>query len=66
MKVYVLTSDTYDDYYYYGSEIELFGVFSTKEKAKKQASEMKLDDYDINQVTIDEPKEQLYLGGCTE
>lgn len=64
MKVYVLTSDTYDDNW--GSSIELFGVFSTEEKAKKQASEMKLHYYDIIQVDIDETKEQFYLGGYIE
>ena len=37
MKVYVLTADTFDDYYYYGSEINLFGVFSTEEEAKAKA-----------------------------
>lgn len=66
MKVYVLTADTYDDYYFYGSEIELFGVFSTEEKAKNQASEMKLDYYNIYYVDIDETKKQFYLGGYTE
>lgn len=64
MKVYVLTADTYDEDY--GSNIELFGVFSTKEKAKKQASEMKLNYYDISSVNIDETKEHFYLGGYIE
>lgn len=64
MKVYVLTSDTYDEGY--GSLIELFGVFSNEEKAEKQASKMKLVCYDINQVNIDEEKEQFYLGGYIE
>ena len=66
MKVYVLTADTYDDYYFYGSEIELFGVFSTEEKAKKKASEMGLEYYDIISVNIDETKGQFYLGGYIE
>lgn len=66
MKVYVLTADTYNEYYYYGAEIELFGVFSTEEKAKKQASKMKLDYYDINSVDIDETKVSTYLGGYIE
>lgn len=61
MKVYVLTVDTYDDDW--GSEVELFGVFSSKEKAEKQASEMNLDCYDIYSVDIDETKGSIYLGG---
>lgn len=64
MKVYVLTSDVYDEGY--GSLVELFGVFSTKEKAKKQASEMKLVYYDIIPVDIDETKVSTYLGGYVE
>ena len=64
MKVYVLTADTYDDNW--GSSIELFGVFSTEEKAKKQASKMKLVCYDISYVDIDETKEHFYLGGYIE
>lgn len=63
MKVYVLTADIYG---VYGSYIKLFGVFTTEEKAKKQASEMKLDYYYINSVDIDETKEQFYLGGYIE
>lgn len=64
MKVYVLTTDTRDGSY--GSLVELFGVFSSEEKAEKQASKFKLDFYDINQVYIDETKEQFYLGGYIE
>lgn len=63
MKVYVLTADTWGAY---GSSIELFGVFTTEEKAKKQASKMNLDCYDINPINIDETKEQFYLGGYIE
>lgn len=63
MKVYVLTSDTYDSW---GSSIYLFGVFTTEEKAKKQASKMKLVYYDIHYVDIDETKENFYLGGYIE
>ena len=63
MKVYVLTADTYDSY---GASIELFGVFTTEEKAKKQASEMELDCYDISYIDIDETKERIYLGGYIE
>ena len=61
MKVYVLTADTYEDNY--GSSIELFGVFSTKEKAQKKANEMKLACYDISPVNIDENEEPIALGG---
>ena len=64
MKVYVLTADTC--YSNWGSEIELFGVFSTEEKAKKQANKMELDCYDICQVNIDEIGKQIYLGGYIE
>lgn len=64
MKVYILTADTHIGNW--GSEIELFGVFSTEEKAKKQASEMKLDCYDISPMNIDENKERFYLGGYIE
>lgn len=64
MKVYVLTADTYDDNW--GSSIVLFGVFSTEEKAEKQASKMGLDCYDISRVNIDENVENIYLGGYIE
>lgn len=64
MKVYVLTAETY--YSNWSLGIELFGVFTTEEKAKKQASEMKLDYYDIILVDIDETKERFYLGGYIE
>lgn len=64
MKVYVLTADTYDGGY--GSVIELFGVFSTEEKAKKQANELELDFYAIDQINVDEIGKQIYLGGYIE
>lgn len=64
MKVYVLTADTYYDNW--GSNIELFGVFTTEEKAENQASKMKLYYYDIHSVDIDETKENFYLGGYIE
>ncbi|EHE92322.1 hypothetical protein LLCRE1631_02200 [Lactococcus lactis subsp. lactis CNCM I-1631] len=64
MKVYVLTADTYNEAW--GSEISLFGVFSTKEKAEKQASEMNLDCPDISIVNIDENGISTYLGGYVE
>ena len=64
MKVYALISNTYDGSW--GAEIELFGVFSTEEKAKKQADEMKLDYCDICQIEIDEIRNRIYLGGYIE
>ena len=64
MKVYVLTADTYDEGY--GSWIVLFGVFSTEEKAHKQANEMELVCYDISPMNIDGNEEPSYLGGYIE
>ena len=64
MRVYFLTADTYDGNW--GSSIDLFGVFTTEEKALKQASEMKLDCYDISPINIDENKERFCLGGYIE
>ena len=64
MKVYVLTADTYDRPW--GSDIELFGVFSTKEKAEKRASEMRLDYPKISVVKIDETNVRRFLGGYIE
>ena len=61
MKVYVLTGDTYEGSW--GSEISLFGVFSTKEKAEKLADEMQCD---ISVVNIDEIETPSYLGGYCE
>ena len=63
MKVYVLTADTYESY---GSEIELFGVFTTEEKAENQATEMNLDYYYISVMNIDETDGHSYLGGYIE
>ncbi|WP_205272294.1 DUF7336 domain-containing protein [Lactococcus taiwanensis] len=64
MKVYVLTADDWDGGY--GSEIFLFGVFSTEEKAHKQANEMDLVCYDISPVNVDENGKTSYLGGYIE
>lgn len=64
MKVYIVTADTYNRPW--GSEIEFFGVFSTKEKAEKRASEMKLECDDIFVVNIDDNNVQEYLGGYYE
>ena len=64
MKVYVLTADTDDGSQ--GMKIELFGIFSTKEKAQKRANEMKLDYYDISVMDIDEKETPTCLGGYYE
>lgn len=64
MKVYVLTADTYDDGW--GSEIELFGVFSSEEKAKYYANEMELYNFDIDKINVDEVGVKIYLGGYIE
>ena len=64
MKVYVLTADTYNENW--GCSIELFGVFSTEEKAEKRASEMKLDYPAISVINIDDNEEHSYLGGYAE
>ena len=39
MKVYVVAEDTYEESY--GAEIELFGVYTTKEQAEKRYNEIK-------------------------
>lgn len=64
MKVYVLTADTYRESW--GCDIELFGVFTTEEKANKRASELKLDCPDISIMNIDENEEPSQLGGYIE
>ena len=64
MKVYVLTADTYDDGW--GSEIELFGVFSSEEKAKDYANKTELYNFDIDQINVDEVGVKIYLGGYIE
>ena len=61
MKVYVLTADTYNQAW--GSEISLFGVFSTKEEAEKLADKIQCD---ISIVNIDEVEGPIYLGGYAE
>lgn len=61
MKVYVLTGDTYGQPW--GSEISLFGVFSTKEEAERLADKIQCD---ISIVNIDEVEEPIYLGGYYE
>ena len=65
MKVYVVTADTYN--YGYGTDISLFGIFTTKIKAEQRKSDLeKLGyDVDINETPIDK-KCEIYLGGYIE
>lgn len=44
MKVYVVAEDTYKGGY--GSDIELFGIYSTKEQAEKRYNEIKTGNED--------------------
>lgn len=64
MKIYVLTADTYNGGW--GSTIELFGVFSTEEKANAKADELKLTCYDISPMNIDASENPIFLGGYIE
>ena len=65
MKVYIVTADTCNDYY--GTDISLFGIFTTKIKAKQRKLDLsKLGyDVDINETTIDKNCE-IFLGGYVE
>ena len=65
MKVYVVTADTYNAAY--GTDISLFGIFTTQRKAEQRKSDLaKLGyDVDINETTIDK-KCEIYLGGYIE
>ena len=65
MKVYIVTADTYN--YGYGTDISLFGIFTTQRKAEQRKLDLsKLGyDVDINETTIDE-KCEIYLGGYIE
>ncbi len=60
MKVYVLTVNMYKGYT--GADINLFGVFSSKELAEKKAKEIGWPRYGISEVDLDQPVE-IYLGG---
>ena len=60
-KVYVLTGDICDSIY--GSDIELFGVFSTMEKAKARAFDLELETFDISIVELNGTQASSYLGG---
>lgn len=65
MKVYVVTADTYDDSY--GTEISLFGIFTTQRKAEQRKCDLeKLGYYvHINETDVDK-KCEIYLGGYIE
>lgn len=64
--LYVLTANTYEDSY--GSEITLFGVFDTEEKAIERMEELKKEHkfvYMITKVMLNEST-NMYLGGYYE
>lgn len=65
MKVYVVTADTYNDNY--GTEIRLFGIFTTQIKAEQRKDDLeKLGYYvHINETYVDK-KCEIYLGGYIE
>lgn len=65
MKVYVVTADTYNDDY--GTDISLFGIFTTQRKAEQRKSDLAKLGYgvNINETTIDK-KCEIYLGGYIE
>lgn len=65
MKVYVVTADTYNDNY--GTEISLFGIFTTKRKAEQRKYDLEKLGYDadINETYVDK-KCEIYLGGYIE
>lgn len=65
MKVYVVTADTYNDNY--GTEISLFGIFTTQRKAEQRKYDLAKIGYDvdINETDVDK-KCEIYLGGYIE
>lgn len=70
MKAYVVTANTYK--WGYGSEIELFGVYSDKEKARKRFDyvnkvlgfQAQITKVDMDEAVKSERRE--YLGGYFE
>lgn len=60
MKVYVLTVDMHNGYT--GADINLFGVFSSRELAEKKAKKLDWPIYGISEVDLDQQVE-IYLGG---
>lgn len=72
MKVYVVAEDTYEESY--GAEIELFGVYTTKEQAEKRYNEIKTgneenyiydSEYGVYEIELDKDC-RIYLGGYAE
>lgn len=63
MKVYVLTSDVYENFC--GTDIRMFGVFDTEELAEKRAKELGFVVYLITEVEVNEPVEE-YIGSYIE
>lgn len=64
MKVYVVVTDDYDEPY--GAQLNLHGVFSTREKAERYVRKYR-DGYmeSIQEVEIDKVTD-VYLGGYYE
>ena len=72
MKVYVVAEDTYEESY--GAEIELFGVYTTKEQAEKRYNEIKTgneenyiydEEYGVYEIELDKDC-RIFLGGYAE
>ena len=53
MNVFIVTADTHNDYY--GSEISLFGLFTTKQKAEQRKADLSKLGYhaDVNETQLD-------------
>ena len=59
VKVYVVAEDTYEESY--GAEIELFGVYTTKEQAEKRYNEIKTGNEEkYNDIKIKTGNEENY------
>ena len=72
MKVYIVAEDTYTQMY--GSEIELFGVYTTKQQAEKRYNEIKSGneekyiydgEYGVYEIELDKDC-RIFLGGYIE
>ena len=72
MKVYIVAEDTYTQSY--GAEIELFGVYTTKEQAEKRYNEIKTGneenyiydaEYGVYEIELDKDC-RIFLGGYAE
>lgn len=66
MDLYVVTADTYTDFY--GAEITLFGVFDTEEKAIECVEELKGNNFRAYLITKTQLNKniEMYLGGYYE